>query len=222
MSNDWLFALITAIDILFVIIITRLAPGRLLGAIVINLILVSIFGSMLINVFGLQSNAGNIFYACVFLAVYFIIDREGKQPALKTIWLSGIAMVFFLVLAQLTAHFAGLDATAGANTAIKSVFNLSIRVSVASLLAYVFAQYINITVFEWIKAKTHGKHLWLRANGANMVGQMADSLIFFSIAFVDLPSTLLLQTIVVGWLLKVAVVAIGTPFLYLNPKNHKS
>ena len=56
-----------------------------------------------------------------------------------------------------------------------------------------------------------------RSNGANVLSQLVDSMIFFSIAFFDLPSgQLLIQAIIAGWPVKTAVVAAGTPLLYIN------
>ena len=102
------------------------------------------------------------------------------------------------------------------NSASATLFSFSPRVIIASILAYIFAQYVNIFIYEWLKARTGEKFLWLRSNGANIVSQLVDSLLFFSIAFFDLPGPLLVQTILVGWFLKTLVVSMGTPFLYID------
>lgn len=216
MSNESLFIISALADILFVLFAARRKIDWLFGTIVVNLILIGIFGTKLITVFGLTTNAGNVFYACVFLATHFLLERHGKQVGLKTIWYGVSFIFFFAVMSQFATRFVGISVTDTANNAILTLFSFSLRITFASVLAYVFAQYVNISIYEWLKGRTQGKFLWLRSNGANIVGQLVDSLLFFTIAFFDLPGPLLVQTILVGWLVKTLVVSMGTPFLYLD------
>jgi queuosine precursor transporter len=216
MSNESLFILSALIDIVFVLLAARRGINWLFGTIIINLILIGIFGAKLITVFGFVTNAGNVFYACVFLSTYFLLERYRKQEGLKTIWLGVGFILFFVIMSQLATKFIGLALSDDANTAILTLFSFSLRITIASIIAYVFAQYVNILVYEWIRVRTHEKFLWLRSNSANILAQLVDSLLFFSIAFFDLPGPLLVQTILVGWLIKTLVVAIGTPFLYID------
>ncbi len=216
MPNEVFFLFSALVDILFIWFATRRGIEWLLGTVIVNLILVGIFGAKLITIFGLSTNAGNVFYACVFLATHFILERHGKQKGMKTIWYGGIFVLFFGVMSQLATYSIGVSLSAGVNSAIFTLFSFSLRVTLASLTAFIFAQYVNISIYEWLKVETHGKFLWLRSNGASIIAQLVDSLLFFSIAFFDLPGPLLVQMILVGWLVKTAVVSMGTPFLYID------
>lgn len=216
MSNESLFLLAAFTDILFVFIATRLGREWLLGTIITNLILIGIFGAKLISVFGFITNVGNVFYACVFLATHFLLERQNKQAGIKMIWLGAGFVVFFTALSQLAVHSSGSPLSEAANNASSTLFSFSPRVVFASILAYIFAQYINISLYEWFRARTRGKFLWLRSNGANIISQFADSSLFFTIAFLDLPGPLLVQAILIGWFVKTLVVFIGTPFLYID------
>lgn len=53
----------------------------------------------------------------------------------------------------------------------------------ASMLAYVIAQYADVKVFHWIKHKTQGKHLWLRNNLSTLTSQLIDSITVISVTF---------------------------------------
>ena len=214
--NEAIFVLSALADILFVYFAARRGMEWLFGTIIINLTLVGIFGAKLIVVFGLTTNAGNVFYACVFLATHFLLERYGKEIGKKTIWYGASFILFFVILSQCAVHLLGASQSDAANAAVTTLFSFSLRVTLASILAYVFAQYVNIFVYEWLKTKTNGTLLWLRSNGANVVSQLVDSLLFFSIAFFDLPGPLLVQAILVGWLVKTLVVSMGTPFLYID------
>ena len=53
----------------------------------------------------------------------------------------------------------------------------------ASMFAYVVAQYVDVYLFHWIKGKTKGKYLWLRNNGSTVVSQAVDSIAVIGITF---------------------------------------
>ena len=216
MSNEWLFVLSALTDILFVFFAARRGVELLLSTVAINLVLIAIFGAKLFTVFGLTTNVGNIFYACVFLATYFLLERGGHRLGVKAIWYGAAIVCFFALLSQFAAYFTGLTTSEGINSAVTTLFSFSPRVAFASVLAYIFAQSINIFIFERLKARTKGKALWLRSIAANIVAQLVDSLIFFSIVFFDLSGPLLVQTILSGWLIKSFVTILGTPLLYLD------
>lgn len=92
---------------------------------------------------------------------------------------------------------------------------------VASMLAYILAQYVDVFLFHWIKRKTKGKYLWLRNNGSTMVSQAVDSIAVISVTFgaAVLSGDMSLQ-IVSGLLLsnyffKLFSALVDTPFIYL-------
>ena len=221
MSNELLFFVSALIDICFIFFAARKGAEWLVGSVIVNLILVGVFGAKLLIIFGYATNAGNVFYACVFLATHFLLEWYGRKAAKKTIVCGLIFTVFFLLMSQLTVQFNGIKTSESVNNAIYTLYVFSPRIFFASILSYIVAQNINIFIFEWLKALAKGKSLWLRSNGANILGQLVDSLIFFSIAFFDSPGQLLISAIMAGWLVKVLVGFLATPFLYLNAKLEK-
>lgn len=222
MNNEILYVLTALWDISFVIYASRKSVEWLYATIITNLILIAVLGVKLVTVFGLVTNAGNIFYACVFFATYLIFEAYGRNTALKTIPVGIVYTAFFVMSAYFVNEMVGAPITDDISKVIAFIFPYSLRVIFASLVSYLCAQYINISTFEWIKNKTQGRLLWLRINGANAVGQFVDSMIFFSIVFSDLPGILLIQTIVIGWCIKMCVVLLGTVCLYTkNFLNNK-
>ncbi len=216
MPNELLFLASALLDISFVFVAARIGPEWLFGAIAANLIMIGIFGAKLVAFFGFVTNAGNIFYACVFLATYFLLERGGEGVAWKTIFFGSSFVLFFAGMSQLAVQFSGVATSAVANDAIATLFMFSPRIIVGSVIAYMFAQYVNIAIYKWLARQTHGRYLWLRSNAANAASQLVDSSLFFTIAFFDLPGALLVQTILIGWAAKILVVSMGTPVLYLD------
>ena len=56
-----------------------------------------------------------------------------------------------------------------------SVRNLAMGAVMASMIAYLAAQFCDVYMFHFWKKLTRGKHLWLRNNGSTMVSQLVDT-----------------------------------------------
>jgi queuosine precursor transporter len=54
---------------------------------------------------------------------------------------------------------------------------------IASMAAYLTAQFCDVALFHYLKKLTDGKHLWLRNNGSTIVSQLVDSFMVISITF---------------------------------------
>lgn len=54
---------------------------------------------------------------------------------------------------------------------------------VASMAAYIAAQYCDVQLFHFWKKLTHGKHLWLRNNFSTLISQLVDSIMVISVTF---------------------------------------
>mgnify|MGYP002383867632 CR=1 FL=1 len=55
------------------------------------------------------------------------------------------------------------------------IFGGSAQLFVASMLAYLVSQLLDIQVFQYWKALTESRHLWLRATGSTVVSQLIDT-----------------------------------------------
>ncbi len=215
--NELLLLGQAAVSTAAVLVTWRFARDRLYGAIVIFLILIAIGGEKLISVFGHITNTGNIYYAGVFLATYFIIERLGKRQGIYSIWASVIFVAFFFAFIQFIVQFQGSPVTANFNTALDTTFEPFSRLTSASLIAFVLSQNLNVYLYIYLKERWNGEKLWLRANIAGLAAQILDSVVFFTIAFwgVVAPANVA-DIIFTGLVIKVLFIAATTPFLYLN------
>ncbi len=91
----------------------------------------------------------------------------------------------------------------------------------ASMVAYLAAQFCDVFLFHFWKKLTNGRHLWLRNNGSTLVSQLVDStaviFITFWASFASGDRTLAAMFSLVGgcYLFKVAVAAVDTiPFYF--------
>src|SRR3989344_5086065 len=111
--NEPILVAIAILCAAFVYAAWRFDKSRLYSLIVIFLILISLTGGKIVEFFGFATNTGNIFYASVFLATYFLIERYGRREGIRSIWIGILAVVFFSLLARLTSALTGSGATVG-------------------------------------------------------------------------------------------------------------
>ena len=89
------------------------------------------------------------------------------------------------------------------------------RIVAASFLAYLLGEFVNSFVLAKLKVATSGRLLWLRTIGSTVVGQLVDSGVFITVAFIGVfPAGQVLRLVVAQWLFKVVYEAVATPLTY--------
>ena len=97
------------------------------------------------------------------------------------------------------------------------MFGSGWRIILASMAAFFVGDFLNSVVLAKMKIWTKGKHLWTRTIGSTVVGEGADSLIFYPLAFYgmpDWPVAALGAVMLSQFILKVSWEAILTPVTY--------
>jgi uncharacterized integral membrane protein (TIGR00697 family) len=89
------------------------------------------------------------------------------------------------------------------------------RIALASVVGYFAGEWSNSVVLSRMKLLTKGRWLWTRTIGSTLVGEMADTLLFVTIAFAGAyPTPVLLAMIGSNYLFKCAIEALFTPLTY--------
>ena len=101
------------------------------------------------------------------------------------------------------------------NLTYNLVFQNAWRVIAASMVAYLFAQFIDVRIFHFWKRLTKGKHLWLRNNGSTIASQLVDTTLVICILFVGVWEPGQIKSAIIdGWLFKMLMALIDTPIIY--------
>lgn len=167
--------------------------------------------------FPFEISVGLLPYPITFLITDIISEIYGKKKANQVV-VTGIFASFFSVLIILVANNTAATPWSPVDNALfTKVFGLSPVAVLASMLAYLIAQFVDIRIYHFWKQKTKGRHLWLRNNFSTFSSQFMDTLlvVLLLICFNVLPWSAFGKLILSGFLFKVIVAALDTPLLYL-------
>ena len=168
-------------------------------------------------------SAGVLPYPLTFLVTDLLSEFYGRRKANAVVLSGFVVLLFVLGVLWLGAQFPSIEGSPVTDSAYKIVFGNSNRVILASMTAYLLAQFIDVRLYHFWKDLTKGKHLWLRNNFSTMLSQLLDTTLVVGILFYDqLGGTALFALILDGWLFKVLCAAFDTPFMYAGTWAFKS
>ncbi|MDL2255876.1 queuosine precursor transporter [Parabacteroides sp. OttesenSCG-928-K15] len=161
-------------------------PFMLLG-ILFNVCLVAanLLEAKVVQVFGITATAGLIVFPISYIINDCIAEVWGYKKTRLIIW-SGFASNFLVILfAQIAVRLPAASFWEGEES-FNFVFGMAPRIAVASLVAFLVGSFLNAFVMSKMKIASKGKHFSFRAIVSTLIGESADSLIFFPIAFLGL------------------------------------
>jgi len=161
--------------------------------------------------------AGVLFFPISYLFGDVLTEVYGYARSRKVIWAGFGAMVFASLMAfAVTKLPAAHTMSAEQQNAIEMIFGQTPRIVAASLIAFWIGEFVNSFVLAKMKILTSGKFLWVRTIGSTVFGEVADSVIFYPVAFFGVWSNEQLISVMIGnYFIKVLWEALATPFTYL-------
>ena len=181
-----------------------------------NLIFQKFFYWEPFGLYRFEISVGILPYPITFLITDILSEIYGKKKANQVV-IAGIFASLFSMIIILLADFApALDNSPINDATFHQVFGLSPLAVFASMIAYLFAQFIDIKIFHFWKNLTKGKHLWLRNNFSTFLSQFIDTftVVFLLCSFKILPWNIFTSLLISGFFFKVIVAALDTPILY--------
>lgn len=173
---------------------------------------VEVFGAPLFEI-----SVGVLPYPITFLITDLISEVYGKKKANQVVT-AGIFASFFSMAIILVADLApSIPESPVDDTLFKKVFSLSPLAVLASMIAYLCAQYVDIAIYHFWKRITKGRMLWLRNNFSTFSSQFIDTFTVVGLLclFGVLPWDLFYGLVISGVVFKIFIAALDTPLLYL-------
>lgn len=184
------------------------------------------------NSFSFNLTAGVLLWPVVFVMTDIINEYFGKKGVryLSFLTIGLIAYAFIMLSGAIrlypadfwnSNYFPGVP---DSNKAYEGIFGQSQAIIIASLVAFLLGQLLDVFIFHRIKRMTGEKMIWLRATGSTLVSQLIDSFVVLFLAFYILPKVMgnattwtfgLVMTVCVGnYIYKFIIALIMTPVIY--------
>jgi uncharacterized integral membrane protein (TIGR00697 family) len=179
------------------------------------MLLISNIGAVKLIEFGpIITDGGAFLFPLVYILGDVISEVYGFKAARKAIFLAFAmsalaAFTFWLVqIAPPATSWENQDA-------FESVLGFVPRIVLASIAGFLVGQLLNSYVLVAIKRRTKEKSLWLRLLGSTMVGELADTIIFCTIAFYGvITGGEFLTYVIIGFAYKTIVEIVLMPITY--------
>ena len=160
-------------------------------------------------------SAGILPYPLTFLVTDLISELYGQKKANLVVFSGFIASLFVLLFLWLGGQFNAIPSSIVDDVTYNSVFRNAWRLIAASMVAYLFAQFIDVRIFHFWKRLTNGKHLWIRNNGSTIVSQFVDTTLVICILFLGVwDNDQIISAIIDGWIFKILMAFLDTPIIY--------
>lgn len=167
--------------------------------------------------FGSHLSVGVFSFPIVFLMTDVIGEIYGKRIAKFFVLAGFISTALFIAYSLISLSMPWAAAGEWAKEGYNTIFEISTRIAVASLIAYAIGEYQDVFTFFFIRARLGTRFFWLRSFISNLWSQFLDTVIFMVIAFAGVYQTrTLISIIITWWLYKVAMGALYTPLSYIG------
>lgn len=191
--------------------------GLFIASLVVsNLIFQKFFSWDFFGLYTFEVSVGILPYPVTFLITDIISEVYGKQKANQVVT-TGIFASFFSLLIIYSANVVPATAWSPVDDELfRKVFGATTIAVFASMTAYLLAQYTDIQLFHFWKKLTNGRHLWHRNNFSTFLSLFVDtfSVLFLLCSFGKIEWELFGALLLSGFLFKIIVAALDTPFLY--------
>ena len=157
-----------------------------------------------------ELSVGILPYPITFLITDLISEIYGKKRANQVV-ITGIFASFFSMGILLIANeVPAIENSPIDDETFNQVFALSPIAALASMIAYLLAQFVDIRIYHFWKNLTQGKMLWLRNNFSTFSSQLIDTVLVVGLLsiFGVLEWKLFWGLVISGFLFKIIFAAI--------------
>ena len=162
------------------------------------------------------TDGGFLVFPLTYVIGDVLSEVYGFKAARRAIFIAFAMEVLAAVAFWVTAYLPAADFYEN-QAAFEAVVKPFTRLIIAGLAGFIVGQTVNAWTVVAIKARTKEKHLWARLIGSTVVGQLADTVVFCSIAAGAIGITTFsdfLTYATLGWLYKTAVEVLVLPITY--------
>ena len=165
-------------------------------------------------------SVGGIPFPLTFVLTDILNEFYGRRVVRRVTFLGFAMTALAFLMLHVAAAMAWLEAAHRPEWqglpphAWDAVFTGATQIQIASMVAYLVGQLLDISVFFAIKRWTGNRFLWLRATGSTLISQLIDTVLVTAIGFAALPNEVIFEMIRTAYLVKVVTAIAMTPVIY--------
>ena len=201
--------------------------GGLFAWIGIATVFANIEVTIVVHAFGMDQTLGNTLFTATFLATDILSELYGKKEANKGVLAGVLTSLSFILLSFMWVHYIPAESD-WASEFVHGLFSNTPRMLLASLIAYIVSEFIDVTLYHawWNltekKTGSHDKMLWFRNNFSTLISQFVNIVLFNFGAFLGIYSFKELIAITGScYVIYIATSLLDTPFIYCAKKIAK-
>ena len=191
----------------------------LAGIFITNAIVAELIGGKLIDVGSAVMSIGILPWPIVFVTTDLINEYYGEKGVKKLSLITASLICYCFVLLYFAMKIPTSSISTVSNSQFGAVFGQSMWIIVGSIVAFLVSQFIDVTLFHFLKNKTGNKMIWLRSTGSTVISQLFDSFIVLGIAFWAtgiMTTEQYIKSGFTGYLVKLIIAILMTPIIYLG------
>jgi hypothetical protein len=127
--------------------------------------------------------AGVLFFPISYIFGDILTEVYGYARDRRCVWAGFAALLFAAFMAYVIVHLPPAKFWADKQPAVEAIFGSTPRIVAASIIAFWCGSFVNSYVLARMKIRTNGRWLWTRVVGSTMCGELVDSGLFYTIAF---------------------------------------
>jgi queuosine precursor transporter len=174
-------------------------------------------GGKFFTLAGRTLSAGIIAFPLTFVLTDVVNEFYGREGARRLTYAGLLAAVFVWGVINLALVLPTANASPISDGVFRSAFGTSARLYLASLVAYLIGQLLDISIFQVLRRSTGERLLWLRSTGSTVISQAIDSL---AVSYVFLGGTrapgFIVATAANNYVGKLLMAILLTPVVYLG------
>ena len=192
----------------------------LAGIFITNAIVAELTGGKLIQIGPFIMSIGILPWPIVFITTDIINEHFGREGVKKLSFITaGLIAYCILILFIGTKIPAFVTGETVNDEQFYAVFGQGLFIMVASIIAFLVSQLIDVSIFWFLRNKTGKKMIWLRSTGSTVISQLIDSFIVSGIAFWmtgKITTSQYLNMSFTGYTFKLILAVVLTPLIYLG------
>jgi uncharacterized integral membrane protein (TIGR00697 family) len=186
-----------------------------------SIMAMNILATKQIDIFGLTVTCGIFVSGFMFWSQDIVTEVYGTKESKKMVFTCYILSLIMTLLFQI-AIFVPSSQFWDMQEAFASVLQTTLRITVASFIAYSIGSFVNVSILGKLK-KLYPKSLFVRAVGSTIFGQLLDNGLFAFIAFLGvLPVNAIISMMIGGTLVEAITEVVLYPILKPTLKFFKN